>query len=454
MILLRLILALGPLAAEGLATPRSINSGGIDQAESNESTDSNKALWVPKPSQDPWYKPPTGWESEAPGAVLRVRDHAYQGVQGISGSFDVFQVQYKTTDSHKRPSYAVTTVFMPDSHKKCAETFRNVSNPQNCSYALVSYQLPYDSACVDAAPSYGMQGGEPYGDVGIMLRRGYFVSVPDFEGPKASYGANILAGYALLDQFRALKAVLGNYGFKTNSTKFAMWGYSSGAAATEFAAELAFEYAPDVKLDGVIIGGVTGNMTESLELVNGHDVSGLMVNALIGLTAEYPEQREFMDSRLKREGSYNITEFYMATQLTGVPSGLAQYLYHNVYEYFKNGREDVFAPIMLLPLIREGNVGLQGTPFMPVFMYQAVHDEMCPIKSIDDAAKQYCGNGANIWFQRNILGGHNAEGTNGRQRGLNFLTDVVEGTNTTGRPEKGCRIENVIHEQDARIPFY
>ncbi len=419
----------------------------------SSSVDPSSYFQLPKPSQDSWYLPPPGWESESPGTVLRVRDHAYKGPKGIPDYYDVFQVLYRTTDSHSRPNYAATTVFIPESHKTCAETFRNVTEPKNCSYALLSYQLPYDSACFDASPSYNLQIGEPYGDIGIMLRRGYFVSVPDYEGPRASYGASILAGFTILDQFRALKATLGDYGFQTNVSRFAMWGYSSGGTATEFAAELAAQYAPDVKLVGTVIGGLAGNVSVSLDIVNAHDVAGLLVHGLVGLTKEYPEQRKFLDSRLKKEGMYNISEFYLAQQLTG-SDGLAQYLYQDIYEYFQDGRNDVFAPTMMVPLNREGLAGLQGTPNMPVFLYQAVRDEMCPIEYVDPVVQRHCENSGNIWYQRNMLGAHNLEGSNGRQRGLDFLTDVVEGTNITGRPETGCKIEDGTWDYDIRIPYH
>ncbi len=451
----RLLLLLGPVLGQVLGTSHSFRH----IARRNTSTEPvvpvvpNEYKKLPVPSKDPWYRPPPGWEATPPGTVLGVRDHAYQGPKGIPNYYDVFQVLYRTTNSHQKPSYTATTVFMPESHKTCAETFRNTSNPTNCSSALVSYQLPYDSSCFDGSPSYSLQDREPYGDIGIMLKRGYFVSVPDYEGSRASYGANVLAGHAILDQFRALRTILGNYGFKTNSTQFALWGYSSGGSAAAFAAELAAEYAPDVKLAGVILGGITGNMTDSLGLVNRHDVSGLLVHALLGLTEEYPEQRKFLDAQLKKEGPYNSSEFYLAQTLPG-SAGLAQYMYQDIYEYFENGRDDVFAPTMLTPMNNEGLMGLHGTPNMPVFVYQAVSDEMCPIKYVDPLIKKYCSNGANIWMQRNARGNHNLEGTNGRQRGLNFLGDVIEGTRLTGRPEQGCRIEDGIWYQDPKVDFY
>jgi len=409
-------------------------------------------LYNPVPSRDPWYRPPPGWESKPPGAVLSVREHAYKGPRGFPGYFDVVQVLYRTTDSHGRPNYAATVAFMPDSHRRCAETFRNASNPVNCSNALVSYNLPYDSSSPDAAVTYTMQFGEPYGEIEVMLKRGYFVSVPDYEGSRASYGANVLAGYTILDQFRALQATLGNYGFRTNGSKLAMWGYSSGGTATEFAAELAAEYAPDLKLAGAIAGGMTGNMTESLDLVNMHDVAGLLVQGIIGLTGEYPEQRRWVDSKLRKHGPNNSSEFYKAANMFGL-DGLGYFAYQNIYDYFENGYDDVFAPTMLGPMKAEGLAGIHGTPNMPVLIYQSVHDEMCPIKFLDTMVKGHCEKGGNIWIQRNAMGNHNYEGVNGRQRALDFLRDVIEGTKTSGRPEKGCRSDDGVWDYNGKDLF-
>ncbi len=118
------------------------------------------------------------------------------------------------------------------------------------------------------------------------------------------------------------------------------------------------------------------------------------------------------------------------------------YLYQNIYEYFQNGRDDVFALATLGPIDREGIAGLQGTPNMPVFLYQAIDDEMCPIQYVDPVAKKHCENGGNIWYQRNTLGNHNLEGAQRAAAGARFLTDIIEGTRLSGRPETGCKIEN------------
>ncbi len=100
-------------------------------------------------------------------------------------------------------------------------------------------------------------------------------------------------------------------------------------------------------------------------------------------------------------------------------------MYQDIYEYFLNGPDDVFAPTMLGPMNSEGLLGFHGTPNMPVFVYHSVNDEMCPVKYVDPLIKKYCDNGANIWMHRNARGNHNVEGYNGRQRGLDFLTDVI-----------------------------
>ncbi len=404
----------------------------------------------PTPSKDAWYKGPDGWEQAKPGDVLRIRPHAYDMEHpGFSNYIDVAQVLFRSTDGHQRPLYAATTVFIPKSHAGCM----NTTAPVNCSHALLSYHIPYDTACLDASLSWSLQKSEPYGEIAIALSKGYFVSVPDYEGPRASYGANVLAGQVILDSIRALKAMLGpQYGFQTNSSRVAFWGYSSGGTATEFAAELAATYAPDLKIDAAVIGGLTANITKSLPLLNGKDVAGLMAQGLIGTTNEYPEQRKYLDSILIDEGPYNRSEFLSAATMSGWDS-LEHFAYQNMWEYFKDGESDVFTDAMVGVLAHEGVAGIHGTPNLPVFYYHAVDDEMCPIEEVERVVKTFCDKGARAVLHRNVFGNHNEEGTNGRQRSLDFLSDVLEGTNKFNFPAKGCRTDTLTFEQSSSAPW-
>lgn len=132
------------------------------------------AATVKPPSQDPWYTAPSGFELKVPGTVLRIRA-APGNLTTISSNCSAsYNVLYRTTDSQYKPTWAVTTVFVP-------------TNPKP---ALLSYQFPYDSADVNASPSYAMYSGVGV-DVNASLSKGWFVTVPG-RSPLFISGAQLL----------------------------------------------------------------------------------------------------------------------------------------------------------------------------------------------------------------------------------------------------------------------
>lgn len=169
-----------------------------------------------------------------------------------------YQLLYRTTGSQNNATFAVTTVLVPS------------SKPAN---ALLSYQIPYDSAYINSSPSYTLYSGV-YQDIRAALGKGYFVTVPDYEGPLASFTAGHMSGHATLDAVRATLDAADLYGLPGDPL-CAMWGYSGGALATEWAAELQPMYAPDLSFAGAAMGGLTPNVTSVLLSVNKEVTAGL-----------------------------------------------------------------------------------------------------------------------------------------------------------------------------------
>lgn len=210
------------------------------------------------PSEDPWYTAPDGYESASPGAILRNRTAPSSLVQTTGSNCSAaYQLLYRTTASQGNATFAVTTVFVP----------------QNPTSALLSYQIPYDSAYINASPSYALSQ-QPYQDIQIALGKGYFVAVPDYEGPLASFTAGHMSGYATLDGIRAVLNAADLYGLP-DDTLYATWGYSGGALATEWAAELQVDYASELSFAGSAMGGLTPNVTSVLETINMKISAGL-----------------------------------------------------------------------------------------------------------------------------------------------------------------------------------
>lgn len=212
------------------------------------------------PSEDSWYTAPEGYEDASPGDVLRNRT-APGNLVSIAGSncSAAYHLLYRTTASQGNATFAVTTVFVP---KKAKAT-----------NALLSYQIPYDSAYINSSPSYALyQGVET--DIRVALGKGYYVTVPDYEGPLASFTAGHMSGYATLDAVRATLNAAELYDLPED-TLYATWGYSGGALATEWAAELQADYAPELDFAGSAMGGLTPNVTSVLMSINLRISAGL-----------------------------------------------------------------------------------------------------------------------------------------------------------------------------------
>jgi Secretory lipase len=398
--------------------------------------DTNSSKYLPLPTDDSFFSPLDGWEKTAPGTLLKLRKHAYPTIS-IGNCSDTFQIQYRTTDTHGNASYAISTIFIPASHANCSET-----NPDACSHGIITYQVPYDSSCVDAGPSYLLQFTEPYGEMRNALSRGWFLNVPDYEGPLASYCAGVQAAHASLDSIRAVKQVLGDFGFRMDKARHALWGYSGGAFATIFTAELAATYAPELVIHGAVAGGTAPNLTTVDKLMNKQDTAGLVVASILGITTQHPTARMFMLQQLMADGPYNASYWMSANYMSGVQV-LTAFAYQDVANFFRNGSKAVWGTEIQSAFDLDAAMGYHGIPNMPVFIYKAVQDEMSPVKETDDLVAGYCAGGANVLYHRNTAGGHNQELWSGRPRALLYLEAVLDGKKTLEIPATGCLTVNV-----------
>ena len=218
-----------------------------------------------------------------------------------------------------------------------------------------------------------------------------------------------------------------------------MWGYSGGALASEWAAELAVQYAPEMTFAGVALGGLTPNATSVLETINKSPAAELIVNSIIGVATQDPKAQAYLMSQLKTSGPFNATGFLAArTQSTTLDA--TAYAGQDVFEYFLSGPAAIQDPIFTSLANRDTIMGYHGVPNMPVYAYKAIHDEISVVADTDALVDRYCAVGAQITYVRNTVGGHVAEATNGFVGAFGFLGSVLSGSfNGTG----GCVVTNV-----------
>jgi hypothetical protein len=401
---------------------------------------------LPPPSKDPWHLPQAGWENQKPGDILKLRRSSYP-IQAIKNCIDSFQIQYRSSNTHGNASWAVTTVFIPTKHANCS------SDRESCAHGLVSYQFPYNTAWNDASPSYFIQFGDLFGELEALLAQGWFVSVPDYEGPTASYCSGPQAGYATLDSIKAVLKVGGDFGLRMDKVRYTIWGYSGGALSAAFASEMAETYAPDLKFAGIVYGGPSPNISTAGELLSGKEGAGLLVACLAGITDQFPEARKFLVDHIKKEGRYNDALFFNVTKIGGIDT-LRNYLYQDVWSYFVNGKTDYGHPTIQAVMNQDGLMGYRGTPKMPIFIYKAEKDEFSPTSQMDAVYDKYCDAGANILYHRNRVTNHTAEGFVGRPRVFQYLHTILDGEKRIEVPERGCQTVNVsIPLTDWKMPI-
>lgn len=99
---------------------------------------------------DGFYQPPAGYESTAPGTILRTRPISPVSLQLIPMRVRAWQLLYRTTDSHGDPYAAVTTVLLGD-HARAPT-------------AILSYDSMIDAIAPNCMPSQVLQTGAPWFD--------------------------------------------------------------------------------------------------------------------------------------------------------------------------------------------------------------------------------------------------------------------------------------------------
>lgn len=372
------------------------------------------------PTEDPFYTPAPGFESAANGAILRSRP-----VPGKLAAFQAiplqpkaaYQILYKSNDTLGNPTASVSTILIPN----------------NADFTkVVSYQVAEDASSINAAPSYVIQAGTDttYGGTGSIeilliaaaLDQGWVVSCPDWEGLNSTFIAGIGAGQSTLDSIRAALASENITGILP-SAKVQMWGYSGGSLASEFAAELQAQYAPELPILGAALGGTTPNIINVLNTINNGLFAGLISAGFVGLANAYPDFAKVLNAGLVPA---TANTFYN-TRNQGFYGDVVQYAGQNMYNYFTNGSGILQTPEAQYVVNYGANAGVHGVPSIPFFVYKAVNDEISPIADTDALVNKLCSKGTKITYVRNSFGEHFIQAATGAGEVLNFLKNNFAG---------------------------
>ncbi|CAK3799181.1 Lipase, secreted [Lecanosticta acicola] len=394
------------------------------------------------PDNDPFYDPPPGFESEAPGAILKTRTITASFLGIIpAANVETYQLLYRTTAINGSAIAGVTTVSKP------------LFNPLPDRF--VSFHTAYDASAKICDPSHNYQLFAPQADLlseievlilEIYLAAGYIVSSPDYEGPDAAFGAERLAGIVALDSMRAVSHFHETLGMTTSTPSIVGYGYSGGAIATGWAAGLQPTYAPELPMRGWAFGGTPANLTGTIVFVDNTAFSGFLPFGVVGIStpSAYGAQltplfdeilTPYAQSKVAFARTHctiaDVFNFFEQSILSPQFSSLGdRLLYH-----------PTVSDVLVLQTM---GVRRDETPTAPVYMYHSAVDEIIPYANASTLYDSWCSFGASVDFVTFGNGGHVGTEILGLIGAFDFVQSAFAGTVAMDGCKASTTLDNTL----------
>lgn len=379
---------------------------------------------VVQPQSDAFYQPPAGFESTAPGTVLRSRTITAALFGSIpQANLKTYQLLYRTIAINGSALAGVTTVFVP---------------PRALTDRFVSFQTAYDSSSNACEPSYTYQLKSEQNNIisaaeqlliQAYLGKKYIVSAPDYEGPEAAWTPGRLSGTGVLDSIRAVQNFGATLGLTTKTPLVVGQGYSGGGLATSWAAALKQSYAPELRVVGWSAGGTPANLTGTAVYLDNSATSGFLVAAVAGLSKDsaYGAQLKVFINTIAT--TFGRAAFEYGNTHCGLDC-VAKYPYESIQstKYQSLGNRLYYEPT-IRAVLDQNVLGLyrNETPTVPMYIYNARPDQIIPYGDAATMVDRWCDQGANIKFVTLEAGGHISTEIVGFPNAFQFAQDAFAG---------------------------
>jgi hypothetical protein len=199
-----------------------------------------------------------------------------------------------------------------------------------------------------------------------------------------------------------------------------MWGYSGGAIASGWAAELQPTYAPEINLKGAALGGTPADLLAVGRALDGGPLSGVVLQATLGLAREYPVFTL----------GFNEAGHALAADLAdscGLGDAVVRYPFRRMEE-FTLVPDPLNFPYVV-EVMKQVKLG-STAPAAPVYVYHAVLDEGIPFAQAAQLGADWCAKGADVTFHADLLSEHVILGATGAPAAIDFLADRFAGRPT------------------------
>ena len=336
------------------------------------------------PANDPFYIYAGSLKGIAPGTILRTRAVSI-GELGIQTPIAATQVLYRTTGEIGQPTVTVATIIKP--------------LLPSATTKIVSFQQAYDALGTECDTSYTLRGGNPTDATAALedafidtyIAEGYTVVDSDYEGETLDYGSGQESGYGTLDAIRAAESLLKA---PAASTPIGIVGYSGGAIASEYAAELAPTYSPELHIVGAAIGGIPTDFAHTLNYISGSKGwAGAIPDVLSGLA------RGFRINFPTYLSSYGQTVVNQVANGCLVPTAYPGLTFQQM---LKPQYQDYTKIPIFVHIFNKMIMSTSGTPHEPLLLVNGnsdgIGDGVMIAKDVQELAYTYCRRGVPVQF--------------------------------------------------------
>ncbi|ATL69198.1 hypothetical protein CRH09_26470 [Nocardia terpenica] len=353
----------------------------IASADSEASAPSSyESPFLPDPTGDPYLDQnfPLSDHIEN-GTILSSRPITVRPPLALTSQTRAWQIWFKSTAPDGSPIATLTTVLKPNgwNGKIVSNDFAIDGLGKTCN---PSYQLTH--AFSIEAPDVTKQ----------LLDRHYAVVITDYEGPLMAYGHGPTEGREVLDGVRAALR-LPQAGL---SGPIALLGYSGGAIATAWAAQLHPSYAPELDLVGAAAGGTPTNLGMLPATMDGKPpASALFLMGAFGVARATPGALGLLNP-LGTELAEKFKNSGVYTGLAFGPAPLPLSALTKRPPYDTDAAKKIFG---------ETRLGQQA-PRIPIFFWHGADDEFIPLEGVQELAHEWASRGVDTTVDVLRCGGH------------------------------------------------
>jgi hypothetical protein len=204
--------------------------------------------------------------------------------------------------------------------------------------------------------------------IDTALYRGWPVCFSDYEGPDAMFAVGRMAGHAVLDGIRAVLSDGHTNGLQPRA-RIQMWGYSGGALATGWAAQMQSTYAPELNIIGSAFGGTPVDLKYSIASLKGQPFASFATMATHGFMNQYKPVITYIESILRPA---KRDEFYRLKNVCITP--VVRSFGIEGLDYFLKV-DDISKEPIIKQILANNTLG-GAPPKFPLFMYHSMKDRV------------------------------------------------------------------------------